>query len=376
MIVASTIPPLAPGIMFAVLAGLFLFLIPFIWIDRLSLRRRPTMRFSVAGSTADLPKSWRQRTVWALPLLRSTGMLLLIFALLRPQSVGQTRDTSEGIAIEMVLDISGSMAETDFIVNGMPVRRIDAAKQVFRDFVLGTGDLPGRPHDLIGMTVFAMYPDVRCPLTLDHGNLISLLRETDIPGWVRGRREWDHPESHFTALGNAIVRATDELRKAGEQAVAGIPGAEAARSKVMVLLTDGYNNPAPELKADSADPVEAARLAAKLGIRIYTVGAVGTPDAGRNRVRGLFGAMTPRTAEVDETTLKAIADVTGGRYFRAENVEGLTTIYREIDQLERRKTGQRVFHDDTGLARRLILAGLAMIVSELMLAYFVYRRSP
>lgn len=376
MIGALNIPPMAPGIAFAILAGLFLLLLPFLWLDRLSIRRRPTLRFSVAGLVAHLPMSWRQRTSWVPLVLRSSGVLMLIFALLRPQSTGQTRDTSEGIAIEMVLDLSGSMAETDFAVSDRPLRRVDAAKQVFRDFVLGAGDLPGRPNDLVGMTVFAMYPDVRCPLTLDHSNLIDLLRETDIPGWVRGRREWDHPESHFTALGDAIVRATDELRKAGEQAAAGVPGAEAARSKIMVLLTDGFNNPAPELKDESADPLDAARLAAKLGIRIYTIGAVGSPEAARNRSRGIFGMMAQRTAEVDETTLKAIGDATGGKYFRAESTEGLSTVYKEIDQLERRKTGQRVFHDNTTLARSLILIGLGLIACELLLAHLVYQRSP
>ncbi len=375
MIAWLSLPPFAPGPVFAALAGVFALCLPWIWINAADPRRRPALRFSGADLAADLPQSWRQRTWFIPPLLRTLGTLALLFALLRPQSTGVSRDTSEGIAIEMVLDVSGSMAETDFAIDGQPVRRMEAVKQVFRDFVLGAEGLAGRPNDLIGMTTFAMYPDVRCPLTLDHANLVNLLRETDIPGWVRRRQVYEHPESNNTALGDGIARGTDELRKAGEKAAAGIAGAEAARSRIMILLTDGYNNPAPELKKDAVDPVEAAKLAGKLGIKIYAIGAVGASGAQSGRGRGIFGALQ-RRAEVDEPTLKAVAEATGGKYFRAEDTESLATIYAEIDQLERRKTGERVYNDNTALARSAMLLGLGLLAAELLLTHLAYRRVP
>ncbi|GIK15805.1 MAG: aerotolerance regulator BatA [Planctomycetota bacterium] len=369
------IPTFAPGEVFGALCVVFVLALPWTWIDAVRPGRRPSLRFSVTGYVEGLPRSWRQRTWFVPATARTAAVLCLVFALLRPQSTGMSRDTGEGIAIEMVLDVSGSMSEADFVIDGRPARRMDAVKQVFQDFVLGTGGLSGRRGDLIGMTTFAMYPDVRCPLTPDHANLVNLLRETDIPGWVRGRQVYEHPEANYTALGDAIVRATDELRKAGEKAVAGVPGAEAARSRVMILLTDGYDNPAPALKGDAVPPVEAAKLAAKFGIRIYTIGAVGSQPVPAGRARGL-SSLFQRRAEVDEATLQEVARATGGKYFRAEDVESLTTIYDEIDKLERRKTGERVYNDDTSLARRAMLIGLMLLAGELVLSATWYRKGP
>ena len=363
----------APGPVFAVLCAVFALTVPVVWWQYYRRGRWATVRFPFArpGQSAALPAGWVQRTRWVVPLLRTLAVTALIFALARPQAGGFREETARGIAIEMVLDVSGSMAEADFAWGGKWVRRLDAVRRVFRDFVLGVGELPGRPNDLLGMTTFAMYADVKSPLTRDHGHLVELLDATEIPGWVDGVERQRNVESSYTSLGDAVVLATDELRRVGEQAAAGVPGAEAAKSRVMILLTDGADNPPPQVKAEAPDPVEAAKLAASLGIRIYTIGAVGAQQ--QQRGFDLFG---PRTAAVDERTLKAIAEVGNGRYFRATDTESLITIYEEIDKLERRSTGERQYRDNLGAARTALAIALALLGVETLLAQTRYRRSP
>ncbi|MFQ5463463.1 MAG: VWA domain-containing protein [Phycisphaerae bacterium] len=362
----------APGPVFLWICLAGLLLIPLIWYRYRDSRTRVPVRFSTASILRSLSATWATRTGLVLPLLKTLAVLAILVALARPQSPGSYRDTSEGIAIQMVLDVSGSMSETDFLMDGQWVRRLDAVKRVFRDFALGRGDLPGRDNDLIGMTTFAMFADSPCPLTLDHATLAALLDETEIPGWVDGRQVRADQEADYTALGDAIALAADDLRRAGEQAIAGVSGAAAAKSRVMILLTDGANNPAPFRDAPPApDPQEAAQVAARMGIKIYTIGAVG--DQRRRRGFGFFGA---RGMQVDEAALKSIAKVTGGKYFRATDTDSLRTIYEEIDRLERKKTGERVFKDDTYAAKIAMLAGLALLMLETLLSNTRYRRIP
>ncbi|MCO6438706.1 MAG: VWA domain-containing protein [Phycisphaerae bacterium] len=358
----------APGPLFAWLCVGFLVAIPLIWLRARWLRTRATMRYSGTPFLRTIGSTWITR-LRSLPLLlRTLAIVALVVALARPQAGGEYRATREGIAIQMVLDVSGSMATEDFVIDQRRVRRLDAVKRVFEDFVLGRGPLPGRENDLIGMTTFAMYADTRCPLTLDHGSLIDLLHATEIPGWVNGRQVRDDPEAENTALGDAIVKATDDLRRAGELAAAGVPGAEPAKSRIMILLTDGQDNPAKQFAETSPDPVEAARVAATLGIRIYTIGAAGNAP----QRRGLF----MRAAEVDEVTLQRIADATGGKYFRATDTESLVTIYDEIDRLERVQTGERVYQDDVFAANVAMLTGLSLLLLELLLSQTRFRRLP
>ncbi len=362
----------APGALFLWLSVASVVLIPLVWYRTRTRRQRPTVRFSSLEPLSRLGTSPAARTRFVLPLFRTLAIAALVIALLRPQSGGEYHASSEGIAIQMVLDVSGSMAEEDFVMDGRRVRRLDAVKRVFEDFVLGTRDLRGRDGDLVGMTSFAMFADTPCPLTLDHGSLRDLLMETEIPGWIDGRQVRQHEEAGYTALGDAIALAADNLRRAGEQAVAGVPGAEAAKSKVMILLTDGQDHPPPFRDSTPIDPIDAARVAATLGVKIYTIGAVGTA-AQRRSGFGLF--MQPR-ASFDEPTLKEIASISGGKYFRATDTASLVTIYEEIDRLERHRTGERSFQDDVIAARRAMLCGLALLMVELLLANTRYRRIP
>ncbi len=361
----------APGPFFGWLCVVFTALIPLVWLRTRRSYKRPAVRFSAVLPLRQLGASWAGRMRFIIPLLRTLAVVALIIALARPQSGGEYRDTSEGIAIQMVLDVSGSMAEEDFVIDGRRARRLDAVKEVFEDFVMGRGSLRGRENDLIGMTTFAMYADTPCPLTLDHGSLRDLLKETEIPGWVDGRQVRQNLEADSTSLGDAIVRGTDVLRRAGEQALAGVPGAEAAKSRVMILLTDGADNPPEFAKRTAPDPVETAKIAATLGIKIYTIGAVGSELGGGRR-----GFFAMRRAQVDEPTLKEIARVTGGKYFRATDTKSLVTVYDEIDKLERRTTGERTFRDNVYACKVAMLVGLALLMAEVLLVNTRYRKLP
>lgn len=360
-----------PGPLFWPLCVVFLAMIPLLWWRGRRSNARPTMRFSSVEGVAALGSSWAIRTGFVIPLLRTLAIIALIFAMAKPQSGGEVVDVRQGIAIEMVLDVSGSMSERDFRIDGRAARRLDAVKRVFREFVLGADGLSGRTNDMIGMTTFAMYADTRCPLTLDHANLVNLLDQTEIPGWVGGVERYRHPEANYTSLGDAIVLATDELRRAGEKAQAGVLGAEAAKSLVMILLTDGVNHPHPQHKATAPDPIESATLAAKMGIKIYTIGAVGA--SGMRRRGGFSGRPT---ADVDEPMLMKIAAKTGGKYFRATDTKSLSTIYDEIDRLERQITGERTYQDNTRAANMAMLIALGLLTGEVLLVNTRYRRIP
>ncbi len=359
----------APGPFFGWLCVVFAVLIPFIWIRARRKETKRALRFSTAGFVKPYAGTWASKMQFSIPLLRTLAVIALIAALARPQAGGEYHASKEGIAIQMVLDVSGSMAEEDFIIEGRRARRLDAVKLVFEDFVLGDKDLRGRENDLIGMTTFAMYGDTRCPLTLDHGSLIDLLRDTEIPGWTNGRQVRREEESDYTALGDAIALGADDLRRAGELAAVGVPGAEPAKSRIMILLTDGQDNPAEQFKHTSPNPVEAAKVASKMGIKIYTIGAVGSAPVNR-------GFFATRRAQVDEPTLKEVAQVTGGKYFRATDTDSLITVYDEIDRLERVVTGERSYQDDVVASRIAMLVGFGLLLFEAFLTNTRFRRLP
>ncbi|MGD2108086.1 MAG: VWA domain-containing protein [Phycisphaerae bacterium] len=361
-----------PGPAFGWMCVVLSALIPWVWVRFFWPVRRPTVRFSSVATVRSLPSTWAKNVRIVIPVLRTLVIAALILAMARPQSGGAYRDTREGIAVQMVLDVSGSMAEEDFLIDGRHARRLDAVKQVFREFVLGTEKLRGRENDLIGMTAFAMYADTRCALTLDHGSLCDLLEETEIPGWVDGEQVREDIEASHTALGDAVTLAADDLRRAGEQAIAGVPGAEAAKSRVMILLTDGADNPADFPGLEPPDPLDAAKVAAALGIRIYTIGAVGSAEPRRSPVSPFD---QPR-AQVDEPLLEEIAGMTGGAYFRATDTDSLVAIYAAIDKLERGRTGGRTFHDNIRAANLAMFAALGLLLVELGLVNTRFRRIP
>lgn len=336
-------------------------------------RKSVAVVFSTTSLVSQLPVSWRVRAQGLLPLLRCLALVLLVIAIARPRKGNeQTRIPAEGIAIQLVVDRSGSMQSLDFQLDGKRVNRLAAIQNVVRDFVLGEDDLKGRPDDLIGMITFARYADDKCPLTLDHGFLIESLNKTEI---VTQR------EDDGTAIGDAMALGVERLRTLDEQQR--IRSAARIKSKVVILLTDGQNN------AGDIQPLKAAEMASTFNIKVYTIG-VGTRGMAPIPVKDPFTGrevLQPMEVNIDEDTLRKIADATGGQYFRATDTDSLRRIYAEIDKLEKTRTEERRFLDYTELATQWIRIGsvrvppillcvFVLLSLELILRYTWLRRVP
>jgi Ca-activated chloride channel family protein len=285
-------------------------------------------------------KTTKQQVRHGLFVLRLLFLALLIFAFSRPQSGSKMRETTtEGIDIIMALDVSSSMLAEDF----KPKNRLEAAKKVAEEFI------QGRQNDRIGMVIFAAESFTQCPLTLDYGVLLTLLQETKVAD-----QEWDG-----TAIGMGIINAVNRLRDSK------------AKSKVIILLTDGVNN------RGEVDPVTASKIAAALKIKIYTIGA-GTQGTALYPVDDpLFGRrFVPMPVEIDEEILKKIAGNTGGLYFRATNTEKLSEIYREIGELEKTKIEVKEFTRYDEYFKYFLGTGLLLFIVELILANTYFRKLP
>ena len=274
-------------------------------------RGRPRVDFSSVRLLAGVPATWRVRLAWVPVALFAAGCVLAAVALARPR-LGDDRTVvrSEGVAIELVVDTSGSMWAHDFQdADGNPVDRLTAVKSVVREFVAGGDGLPGRPGDLLGLTVFAGYADAACPLTLDHDLLVETLAATEI---VKSRFE------DGTSIAQGLAVAVGRLRDS------------VARSRVVILLTDGVHND------EESDPLEAASAARELGIKVHTVG-MGSTGLAPYPEEQADGTTVFRVREVhlDERLLQRIATETGGVYQRAGTTEALRAIYAELDRMER-----------------------------------------
>jgi Ca-activated chloride channel family protein len=259
----------------------------------------------------------------------------------------------EGIAIMMAMDTSGSMQALDLDHNkdDREQNRLDVVKVVFEEFVLGNGDLSGRRNDSIGLIRFAGFADTACPLTLDHGNLVGVAKGIDI---VKDQTE------DGTAIGDGLALAVSRIKKSP------------ARSKVIILLTDGVNNAGVER------PLAAAELARTEGVKVYTIGAgtnglapvrVADPFTGRSVLRSM-------PVQIDEDTLKKIAEISGGLYFRATDYERLQEVYATIDQLERTELKQVLFRQYTEYFRHLLGFGLFFVLLGITLDATYFRRTP
>ncbi len=346
-------------------------LIPLIWWAFQNPRRRGFMRFSNVGMFRGRNGSSKAR--YLLPLLRTLAVILVILAVARPQKADeQTKVQTEGIAIQLVLDRSSSMNQQDFESrNGQPQSRLNAVKNVVREFVLGNdADLKGRPNDLIGMINFARYPDTECPLTRDHRHLIKAVEDIKVPT----TREEDG-----TAIGDALLLAVERTknieRKFHKEDDFKI------KSRVIILLTDGEQN------AGKYTPEKAAEAAAALGIKVYTIGAI--TGFAEQQIPSFFGdpQVIRVPANVDDTPLKKVAELTGGKYYKASDADSLARIYREIDSLERSAVDEQRFYLYEELAYKWIdlgrfklpppiLAALALLTLELLLAHTRLRKIP
>ncbi|MEW4453421.1 VWA domain-containing protein [Bremerella sp. JC817] len=332
---------------------LLLLLVPLLVWRMIAGRRRTAVAFSSTGWLHGLTPTWKQRLAWVPSAMRVAAIILLIVSLARLQEGRkQTVADSEGIAIEMVVDRSGSMQAMDFEVDGQPVDRLTAVKDVAQKFISGGDELDGRSNDLVGLVTFARYADGIAPPTLDHPYTIGQLDRTKI---ATDRNE------DGTAIGDAIGLAVEKLAALGES------DQRKMKSKVVILLTDGENN------AGDIDPVMAAELASTMDIKVYTIG-VGTKGRAPVPVVDPFtGQQTFQWAQVniDEDTLKKVAEATGGQYYRATDTASLEKIYAEIDQLEKTRVEDKHFVDYRELAIEPINAGWATVPPLVLIAFWL-----
>lgn len=340
---------------------LLLAAIPLLLVRRLRRKARPALRFPTTADAVRLPRSLRQRLAW-MPLgLRVLALIALVIALARPQA-GTERilDVSRGVAIEMVVDRSSSMA-AEFHYQGQRVNRLDVALRLFQDFVKGGGGLEGRPADLIGLITFARYADTVCPLTLDHDTLAGFLPTV---------RLVTRESEDGTAIGDAVALAGARLRTAEEVLARQTPGDREyeIRSKVIILLTDGENN------AGKRSVEEAAQLCAGWGIRIYAIGIGGE---GAATIRSPLGTYSiPMGRGVDEKALRTLAETTGGLFRVADDAQALRAVYEEIDRLEKTEFESARFHDYRELFVPFAWTALGLLVGEALLAATIFRRAP
>ena len=271
-------------------------------------------------------------------VLRVLALIALVTALARPQTTNNwNTSTTEGIDIVMTLDISSSMLAQDLRPN-----RIEAAKDVAASFI------NGRPTDNIGLVVFAAESFTQCPLTTDHTILLNLLKDVHV-----------HMITDGTAIGHGLATSVSRLKDSQ------------AKSKIVILLTDGSNN-----RGEIA-PVTAAEIAKTFGIRVYTI-AVGTIGEAPypTPLPGGGVRMQSMPVEIDENTLTQIAQITGGLYFRATNNKALKEIYAEIDQMEKTKMSVQEYSQKQEEFVFFALLGLLFLLLELLLRYTLLKNIP
>ncbi len=328
------------GISFAYPIVLYLLiLVPiYLYWKILKLRKsQPTIHFPTLSIFSNIKPTLKEKFWYTPDLLRGLAVALFIVALARPQSFTSGEDIyTEGIDIAMVLDISSSMLAEDFRPN-----RLEAAKKVTDEFIAG------RTTDKIGLVIFSSESFTQCPLTIDYAVLRNLLKDIKSGMLLDG-----------TAIGNAIANGVNRLKDSK------------AKSKVIVLLTDGVNN------AGQIDPITAAQIASTFGIRIYCIG-VGTIGQAPYPFQTPFGTryqMVP--VEIDERILQQVSSITKGKYFRATGNQKLEQIYKEIDKLEKTRIEVTSYRNARELFHDWVLIGLLLLFIEFLLNNTVFRKLP
>ena len=322
---------------------LLLLIIPYlIWYVMYRKKTEPTLRMSDTFAFRYAPKSWKVKLMPLSMLLRLLVFVMIVMVLARPQTRNSwDSKTVEGIDIMLAMDVSTSMLAEDLRPN-----RIEAAKQVASEFIIG------RPNDNIGLAIFAGESFTQCPMTTDHASLLNLLQNVRTDIAARGLIE------DGTAIGMGLANAVSRLKDSK------------AKSKVVILLTDGSNN------RGDISPSTAAEIAKSLGIRVYTIG-VGTdkitpypmPVAG-----GVQYVNIP--VEIDTKTLSEIASITEGDFYRATNTNELRKIYKEIDQLEKSKLNVKTFSKRYEAYQPFALVAVLALLLEILLRVTIFRRIP
>jgi len=286
----------------------------------------------------------RTRSGAFLASLRWLILALLIIALAQPRLIrSETKVTASGVDIAVALDMSGSMASEDFEVGRERLNRLAMAKEVLKKFI------DKRPADRIGIVAFATQAYIASPLTLDHDFLQENLARLDL-GTIDDTR---------TAIGSALSAAINRLRELK------------SKSKIVILMTDGQNN------SGKVAPLTVAEAAQKLGVKVYTIG-VGTRGMAPMPVfwGGRKVGYRQEPVNIDEDTLQKIADMTGGKYYRADNSQRFQAIYAEIDKLEKTEAEVKKYSHYDELLAWFILPGLGLLLLEVLLRHTVWRRLP
>jgi Ca-activated chloride channel family protein len=326
------------------------FLILLAALPLLSWWKRRRGQAAFLYSSTQLVKDFADISRWSaarvLALLRWAALVLFILAMARPQFVeSETTVRASGIDIVAVMDLSTSMAAEDrgFTIRGEQVNRLAVAKEMLKKFV------DKRPSDRIGLVAFAGNAYIAAPLTLDHAFLLQNIDRLDFSAI---------PEDG-TAIGSGLSAALNRLREVK------------SKSKIVILMTDGQNN------AGKVPPLTAAEAAEALKVKVYTIG-VGTRGMGRMPVTDQFGRKryAPAAVDIDEKTLTAMADKTGGKYYRADSADTLRKIYDEIDKLERTEIETKKYVQVKELFPWMAIPGLLFLLSEILLGNTVWRKLP
>ena len=322
---------------------LLLLLIPYVlWYCLYRKHATPTMRMSDTHAYLNVGRSWRTRLIHLPMILRMIVFTMLVLILARPQTRHSwgTR-TVEGIDIMLAMDVSTSMLAEDLRPN-----RMEAAKEVAAEFI------SGRPDDNIGLTIFAGEAFTQCPMTNDHQSLLNMLHNVRTDIAARGLIE------DGTAVGMGLANAVSRLKDSK------------AKSKVVILLTDGSNN------RGDISPLTAAEIAKSLGIRVYTVG-VGTNKVARYPmpVGGTVQYINV-PVEIDTKTLGEIARKTDGKFYRATNTDELKQIYQDIDTLEKTKFDVKKFSKRNDAYQPFAAVAILALLLEILLRMTVLRRIP
>ncbi len=330
-------------------------------------RPRAAIGFPTLEHARQCGGSWRRALVGLPPALRLVALALLIVALARPQfGTERIRDVSQGIAIALVVDRSGSMAEETRFA-GETLDRLEVVKRVVNQFVHGDGKaLKGRRNDLIGLIAFALYPDTLCPPTLGHDALSRFVETLRI---VPQRS----PENR-TAIGDALALAGARLASA-ERDLAKQTGKDregyTIKGKVIVLLTDGNNN------AGEMTPLQALPLLKEWGVRLYAIG-IGDAPPPRGAAGGIdaFLLAARPQAQIDMGLLHSLANETGGKAFLATDGDSLKRIYEEIDRLEASEIEAARYVDYREIFVFFAGPALAILALEILLACTLFRKIP
>lgn len=322
---------------------LMLLIIPCVlWYVLRGRKRRAAMSVPTVSMYGGMKKSWKYYLIHVPFILDMVAIILLSLILARPQTTDRWQDTEiEGIDIMLAVDVSTSMLAEDLKPN-----RIEAAKQVAAEFI------NGRPNDNIGLTIFAGEAFTQCPMTVDHAILLNMFQNVSSDIAAKGIIE------DGTAIGMGLANAISRLKDSQ------------AKSKVIILLTDGSNN------RGEISPTTAAEMAKSFGIRVYTIG-VGTNGTAPYPVQGAYGKQYINVAvEIDENVLRQIAQTANGQYYRATSNSKLKEVYEEIDKLERTKLQVKEFSKNQEEYQPLALALLLTLLVSILLKQTVLRTIP